>query len=197
MEQLFSVVTTLFFVANPIGNSPAILALVKDYSFQQQRWILLRESLFALILVLFFQFVGKAFLSVMGIEGYALGLCGGLLLFFVGLQMVFPSPELVKQNEVRDEPYFVPIATPLLSGPGLMSIVMTLSGQHNSWIMVQAILLTWVGVTAVMAVAPYLLRLLGKRGLLALEQLMGLVLVMISLNMIIEGFRQFILTFRN
>ena len=54
---------TFFLVANPIGNSPAILAVVKDLPFERQRMVLLREALIALALALVFQFFGEAFLT--------------------------------------------------------------------------------------------------------------------------------------
>lgn len=74
-----------------------------------------------------------------------------------------------------------------------MSIIMTFSAElNNHWMMFLAIVIAWVGVTAVMATAPYLMRIFGKRGLLALEQLMGLVLVMISTDMLVKGLNDFI-----
>lgn len=191
--SIYLIALKLFLVTNPIGNAPAILALVKDFPPERQKKILLRETLFAFLLAVFFQLVGKGFLTALGVETYALRLCGGVLLFLVGLTMVFPLHESTESHVVRQEPYFVPIATPLLTGAGLMSIIMTFSAElNNHFAMFSAIVIAWIGVTAVMAGAPYLLRIFGRRGLLALEQLMGLVLVMISTDMIVKGLNDFI-----
>jgi len=190
---LYLIALKLFLVTNPIGNAPTILALVKDFPPERQQKILLREAFFAFLLAVFFQFVGRAFLSVLGVEDYALRLCGGVLLFLVGLGMVFPVHEKMQAGVLKQEPFIVPIATPLLSGAGLMSIIMTFSAEvDNHLTMFLAILLAWAGVTAVMAGAPFLLRLFGKRGMDALEKLMGLVLVMISVEMFVQGLNDFI-----
>lgn len=193
--NIWDVALTLFLVANPIGNTPAILALVKDLSFARQRFVLMREAFFAFLIVLFFQQVGDFFLSTLGISDYSLRLCGGVLLFIVGLSMIFPQHTNTHKEVIGQEPYIVPIATPLISGAGLMSMTMTFSAEiENNFFMIGALLLAWVGVFAVMATAPYLLRLFGKRGLLALEQLMGLLIVMMACSMFLRGIEIFIKT---
>lgn len=192
--SLFSIALTLFLVANPIGNSPAIVSLIKDFSFSRQRMIMFRESLFALALALFFQQMGEIFLDAINVKAYSLSLCGGILLFLVAINMIFPKPELEARSP-RQEPYFVPIATPLITGPGLMTMIMIYSRQEaNDLKILTAIGIAWVGVTAVLLLAPYLHRILGNRGMSALEQLMGMVLAMISMQMIVKGTSLFIHT---
>lgn len=191
--SLFSIALTLFLVANPIGNSPGIVALVKDFPFDKQKKIMLRESLFALGLALFFQFFGEVFLKHINVKEYSLGLCGGILLFLVSLDMIFPPDHSSSTAVQKQEPFFVPIATPLITGPGLMTMIMIYSRQEESDLKIfSAICLAWVGVTAVLIFAPYLQRLLKKRGLLALEQLMGMILAMISMQMIVKGASLFV-----
>lgn len=191
---LFELALQLFIITNPIGNSPAILALVKDYSFAKQQWIMLRETFFALCLALFFQFLGEPFLDILGIKDYALSWCGGVLMLIVGIQMIFPShEEEMEELTINREPYMVPIATPLLSGPGLITFIMLYSKQLNDAVfLTSGLLIAWVGVIAVMLAAPLLLRLMGRRGLYALEQLMGLVLIMIGMELIVKGSQLFI-----
>lgn len=193
--NIWDVALTLFLVANPIGNSPAILAVVKDLPFARQRFVLIREAFFAFLIVLFFQQVGDFFLSTLGISDYSLRLCGGVLLFILGLSMIFPERTNMHKEVIGQEPYIVPIATPLISGAGLMSMTMTFSAEiENNAFMIGALLLAWVGVFAVMATAPCLLRFFGKRGLLALEQLMGLLIVMMACSMFLRGIEIFIKT---
>jgi multiple antibiotic resistance protein len=186
--SILSLALTFFLVTNPIGNSPTILALVKDYDFQRQKFIIMREGIFALILALFFQFFGEFFLGLLHIKDFALTFCGGILLFLVALKMIFAAKAGSNSEVIKQEPFIVPIATPLLSGPGLLTIIMLYSKQEaNDFKISAAILLAWVGVLAVMAIAPYLQKILGKRGLVALEQLMGLVLAMIAMEMVVKG----------
>lgn len=192
--NIFELAFLLFIITNPIGNSPAILALVKDYDFARQKRILMRETLFALLLALFFQFLGQPFLDALGIKHYSLSLCGGVLIGLVGIGMIFPAHgEEEAVSSYRQEPYLVPIATPLLSGAGLLATIMLWAKKmDNPLEMTGAILLAWVGVFAVMAGAPYLLKAFGKRGLYALEQLMGLMLSMIAMEMVVKGFGLFL-----
>ena len=189
MGSILQNALTFFLVTNPIGNSPAIIAVVKDFPFEQQKRMMLREGLFALIIALFFQYLGQSFLNLLDIQKYAVSMCGGMLLFLVALRMIFSLSEAPQQSALKQEPFIVPIATPLLAGPGLLSIIMLKSNlAPNQWVITLSILVAWIGVLAVLAIAPYLQKLLGKRGLVALEQLMGLILSLISMNMLVRGF---------
>ncbi|MBA3958006.1 MAG: MarC family protein [Parachlamydiaceae bacterium] len=195
---MFALALTFFLVANPIGNSPAIIALVKDFDFRRQRIILLREALFSLILALFFQYMGEWFLGMLSIQDFAVTLAGGSLLFIVSLSMIFShgasEEELVSTN--KQEPYIVPIATPILSGPGLLAVIMLKSKlEPSNFKITAAILIAWAGVVAVLATAPYMQKFLGKRGLAALEQIMGMILAMISVEMLVKGSALLIQTF--
>src|ERR1700738_2861438 len=91
--SIYAMALKLFLVSNAVGIVPAVLALVKDFPPERQRQILLRETLFALALAIFFQFVGHAFLSVLNLQEYALRLCGGVLLILLGIGMIFPRHE--------------------------------------------------------------------------------------------------------
>lgn len=191
--SLFQIAFTFFLVTNPIGNSPAIVALVKDFEFERQKKILIREGLIALIIALFFQYFGELFLGVLQVQNFAVSVTGGTLLFLVALGMIFSngSSESSKQN--KQEPFIVPIATPILSGPGLMAIIMLYSKQEaNNLKITLAIFLAWVFVLAVVVAAPYLQKFLGKRGLVALEQLMGMILAMMSAGMVLNGIKLFV-----
>ncbi len=195
MESLFQNALTFFLLANPIGNSPAILALIKDFPFERQKKIMLREGCFALIVALFFQYLGQYFLAALDIQKYAVTLCGGIILFLIALNMIFSLSKSQDSAVVQQEPFFVPIATPLISGPGLLAIIMLKSGlDPNPWHISFGILIAWVGVLAIMTAAPYLQKILGKRGLAALEQLMGLLLSLVAMNMLVNGLKLYAAT---
>lgn len=190
MDSVLGLAIKFFLVTNPIGNSPTILALVKDFDFNRQKKIILREGFFALLVALFFQYVGEHFLSFLQIQKFAITMTGGTLLFLVALHMIFCLSEAPEAAALKQEPFIVPIATPLLSGPGLLSIIMIQTQEiGDNFVITAGILLAWVGVMTVMAIAPYLQKLLGKKGLLALEQLMGLILAMIAIQMFVNGMK--------
>lgn len=196
--SLFSLVLTLFLIANPIGNSPAIIALIKDFDFARQKRIMLRESLIALCLAIFFQYLGEMFLGHLHIENYSVTIAGGVLLLIVALKMIFtPALSGPGITAATREPLIVPIATPLISGPGLLTIIMIYAQQENNLTLTLSIVLAWIGVTAVLVGAPYMQKALGRRGLIALEQLMGMLLTLMSSEMIVSGIQRFLETLKN
>lgn len=197
MHSIYSLAIALFLIANPIGNSPAIIALIKNFEFERQKKIMLREALYGLLLALFFQYSGEVFLNKVLIENYTLSFSGGILLLLVALDMLFHKKQPSETKVIQKEPVFVPIATPLISGPGLLSMIMVFSQQeHNKLEVSLAILLAWVGITAVLVAAPYLNRILGTKGLAVLEQIMGLLVAMMAIQMIVTGAQMFFKTFR-
>lgn len=193
--SIFKLALTLFVVTNPIGNAPAILSLVKDFEFSRQKQIIMREGVIALFLALFFQFFGEFFLSALKIQDYALTLAGGVILLITAVGMIFTSESGSEPGQMKQEPFIVPIATPLLSGSGLFSIIMINARLENDNLKISgAILIAWIGILAVLYVSPYLLRLLGKRGLAALEQIMGLILALLATELLLKGGGNFIKT---
>lgn len=177
-----------FIITNPIGNSPAIIALIKDYSIKDQQKILLRESLFSFLIALFFLFLGDSLENNLCIKNYALSISGGILLLIVAFNMIFSEFTEGPSDKPKQDPFIVPIATPLLSGAGLLTMIMINAKQEeNNLIVFLAIVIAWIGITAVLVSAPYLQVILGKRGLAALEQLMGMLLAMIAMEMIVKG----------
>jgi len=177
-----------FIVTNPIGNSPTIIALIKNYTIKEQQKILFRESMFALFLAIFFLFLGDAFLSSLNIENYTLRISGGVLLFIVAVDMIFSVKSESEIEKPKQQPYLVPIATPLLSGAALLAVILLYSKQEaNDFKILSAILLAWIAITGILVASPYLLSFLGRKGLLAFEQLMGMLLAMMSVEMMVSG----------
>lgn len=193
--SIFKLALTYFLITNPIGNAPAILSLVKDFDFYKQKRIIMREGIIALFLALFFQFFGDLFLGSLQIQDYALTISGGIILLITSLGMIFSKPASEEQGQEKQEPFIVPIATPLLSGSGLFSYIMVTSRlEENNLKISGAILIAWVGVLAVLYICPYLMRRLGKSGLAALEQIMGLLIALMATELLLKGSAKFIKT---
>ena len=193
-ESVFVIANIFFFVTNPIGNAPAILAMLKSFDVKTQMRILAREVVAAFLIAVFFQFFGEIFFgNLLQVKPYATSITGGVLLFLVSFEMIFPPHQQMETVALKREPFIVPIATPLLSGPGLLTIIMLYSTQEqNNLKIFSAILLAWIGVTIVLFITPFLKRLLKDRGLIALEQLMGMLLSMMAMEMIINGIKLFL-----
>ncbi len=190
---IFNIALTLFLVANPIGNIPTFVSLVKDFEFSRQRSILIREAIFSMILAYGFLFLGGPFLNLIRIDQYSVSIAGGILLFIVALNMVFPeAPDQSKEKPLQ-EPFIVPIATPLICGGGVFTTLIIHSQNNTSLLSLSlGILVAWLGVIGVVSSAAYLQKILGKRGLLAMEQLMGMLLTMLAVEIIGSGIHTFI-----
>lgn len=182
-----------FIMANPLGNSPAIIALIKDYPIREQQKILFRESMIAMFLAIFFLFAGDFFLQSLKISPYALTTSGGVLLIIVAFRMIFFDREEKKEKNPKQAPFIVPIATPLISGAGLLTMIMLYSKQEPDNLKIfLAILIAWIGITSILVISPYIQVILGKRGFAAMEQLMGMLLVMVAIQMVLNGLSLFI-----
>jgi multiple antibiotic resistance protein len=192
-QSILSMAVLLFFMANPIGNVAAFVSLVKDFDFRHQRWILFREGLFSAVLAFMFLFIGEKFLNTILIEQYSLTLSGGILVLLISLNMIFPQHEEQKGSKATPkEPYIVPIATPLISGGGVFTLVMIMSKQAPILNVALAISLAWTVIVPIVVFSAYLQIVLGKRGLIAVEQLMGMLLLGLGMHLFITGLHAFI-----
>jgi multiple antibiotic resistance protein len=191
--DLLSLALTFFLLADPIGNIPAIAALTKNIPVKKQKWIMFRESILALLFAIAFQFLGEPFLHFFGIPDYNVSLAGGVLLFVVGFQMIFGEQLHEKEDQEVRDPFFVPIAVPLVTGGALLSSIILYSNLiNNPWMISGALMIAWLGVIPILMTAPLIQRAAGKRGILALEQLMGMLLIFISIQLFVDGMINFV-----
>ncbi len=176
-----------------------IQGMLERYTPAQQKKILARELGFALIILLLFFFSGESLLTWLGLQTGTLSLSGGILLFLVALGMVFPAKNMLTGNnggDEDDEPFIVPIAIPLMAGPASLAMVMLYATQnrHDSlsmWIYAGAIAVACFLAGLVLFIARSLLRKLGHKGTIALERMMGMVLILISVQMFMNGLAEF------
>lgn len=193
-----SIAITLFIIWNAIGNAPAVLALIKDFPLEKQRQIVIREGLIALGLALFFQFFGEWFLQLIDLKDYTVAFCGGLLLFIVSLSLIFPDRSKEAKTQKPQEPFIVPIATPLLTGPSIIAIIMLKAREIPGFLTLSTgILIAWIAVMPILLFTPYIIKIFGIKGMVALEQLMGMILAMISIQMLLNGIALFVAAFNS
>lgn len=179
----------LFLILDPLGNVPLFLSLLKTLPPRRRRIVLARELLIALGVLLVFLFGGQYLLAVMHLRQESVSIGGGIVLFLIGIRMIFPSREGMFGELPEGEPFIVPMAVPLVAGPSGMAAVMLLSnsndGRMGDWVL--ALLLAWAGTAAILFSATALYRWLGDRVLVAVERLMGMLLVALSVQMFLDG----------
>ena len=121
-------------------------------------------------------------------------IAGGIILFLICLKMIFPPPQDPNERIPHDtEPFIVPLAVPLVAGPSVLAAVMIYTRQETSnWIMIGAILLAWLASLIILLSSSFLKHLLGWKGIMAMERLMGLILTLIAVQMFLTGVTHFV-----
>jgi len=179
----------LFLILDPLGNIPIFLGLLKPLPAQRRRRVLARELLIALGVLFVFLWGGKYVLELMHLRQESVSIAGGIVLFLIGLKMIFPSPEGMFGDVPGGEPFIVPMAIPLVAGPSGMAAVMLLAAQEptrmGDWSL--ALVIAWLATAVLLFSATYLYKVLGMRVLIAVERLMGMLLVALSVQMLLDG----------
>ncbi len=191
-----STVFTLTLVMDPLGNMPMFMTALKGVGEERRRAVIRRELLIALGIMVFFLLFGKYFVSALSLDLTAMSVAGGIVLFLIAIQMIFPSSHAAFSDSPEGEPFIVPLAIPLIAGPSTLTTIMLFSmrdpGRLPMWFGVVGA--AW-GINAVIlaGMSGWLSRTLGQRGLLAMEKLMGMILVTISVQMVMTGLKKFLL----
>jgi len=192
--SLFSIAFSLFLLMDPLGNVPLYVSFLKGLSPQRQRWVILREMTIALFIIIVFSFLGNGLMDFLHVQHDTIQIAGGIILFLICLKMIFPEPHNANDSLPHDsEPFIVPLAVPLVAGPSVLAAVMIYGRQEtDGWVMVGAILLAWLVSLVILLGSSFLKKILGWRGIVALERLMGLVLALIAVQMFLSGVSDFI-----
>lgn len=196
MEQTFlSATILLILITDPLGNIPPLLGILKGIEPARRNRVILRECAIAFAVLLVFLLFGRQLLGVLGLSEDSLRIAGGVILFLIALNMIFPGAGArIVEPDSGGEPFIVPIAIPLISGPSAMVTVMLIAGSDPTR------MLEWVGalvVTIATSAAAFLLanrmqKVLGRHVITAMERLMGLVLAAISIDMLLKGLESYL-----
>ncbi|MEL6612130.1 MAG: MarC family protein [Bacteroidota bacterium] len=190
-DSVWSAALVLLFIMDPLGNIPLFLSLLRDVDDKRRRWVLARELLIALAVLFAFLLGGQAILDLLHLQQESVTIAGGLVLLVIGLRMVFPTPDGVMGPQPDGEPFIVPLAIPLIAGPSVLAtlILMVNAAPDRTGTWALALLMAWGATAALLMAAPLLYRLLRERGLIALERLMGMLLLMIAVQMLVNGIK--------
>ncbi|MCK5106765.1 MAG: MarC family protein, partial [Elusimicrobiales bacterium] len=188
LAYLISSIFTLTLVMDPMGNLPVFISTLKGVPEERRKKIVIRELFIALFIMIFFLFFGKSVMTLLNINIVSLSVAGGIILFIIAMGMIFPGKANFAANP-EGEPFIVPLAIPLVCGPSTLTIILifTMREPHlwSMWLLV--VLCAWLVNILILSFSGYLSKLFGKRGMLALEKLMGMFLVTLSVQMVLEG----------
>ena len=194
--DLIGAFVLLFVVMDPLGNIPIFLSVLETVKPERRYKVLARELLLALVILFAFLFGGQYLLAALHLSQYSISVAGGIILFLIALKMIFPVQRQMREDEPdeHEEPFLVPLAIPMVAGPSAMAILLLLATRHPDrlglWSL--ALFLAWAATAIILGAAPLIKNVLGKRGLIATERLMGMLLVAIAVQMFLEGVSEFI-----
>ncbi len=192
--DIASISVTILLIMDPLGNVPVFNALLSKLDPPRRLIVVARELLIALVILFTFLLAGNAIMAFLGLTQSSLSIAGGVLLFIISLHMIFPSSSVIDLDGDDDEPFIVPLAMPLVAGPSTIALLLLLSsGQPErilEWCL--ALFLAWLGTTLILLTSPFLLNVIGEHGARALERLVGMILVILATQMLLDGIKEFV-----
>jgi multiple antibiotic resistance protein len=201
MENSFSIISTmllLLFVLDPFGNIPLLLSILKNATPKQRYKIIIRESLIGLMILMVFFFFGEKFLNIFHLQTESITIAGGIIFFIISLKMIFPNAHGDSIFATKEEdPLVVPIAMPLIAGPGALATILVLvqTNQEHLPSLFVSLFLAWLISGAILLFSPLFYKVLKNKGLTALERLMGMLLLIMAVQMFIDGIKGLVNTY--
>ncbi len=190
--DITSAAILLFLILDPLGNIPIFLSYLEK---SQKRYrTLARELILALVILYIFLFFGKQFLEALHLKQEAVAISGAIILFIIALRMIFPVSKQYGDEEIEGDPLLVPLAIPLVAGPSILATLIMLVSQHpdKKTELSIALFIAWFASAVVLFSATAMQKFLGKRGMIAIERLMGMVLIAIAVQMFLDGLKSFL-----
>jgi MarC family membrane protein len=192
--DIVSATILLILVMDPFGNMPLVVSVLKNVDPRARTRVVLRECAIAYAVLLAFMFGGHKFMQLLRLSDTALGIAGGLILFLIALRMVFPHAEGIFGEAGETGTFIVPLAIPAIAGPSALATVLLLVSREPQRVF------EWVGALSVATFVSFVVmisaqgisRCIGRRGMIAMERLMGLVLTAIAVEMLLAGIERFI-----
>jgi multiple antibiotic resistance protein len=192
--SLTSAVVLLFLVMDPLGNVPFFAAALDRVASERQNRVVIRELLVAYGVMVLFLFAGGPVLKVLNISETALTLAGGVVLFLIAIRMVFPPAAGPARDDLEGEPFIVPLAIPYVAGPSVLATLLLMvnqePGRWPEWL--AALTVAWAATASILLLSGRVRRILGQRGMIAIERLMGMVLVAIAVQMFLNGLERYL-----
>ena len=191
---MFSAVVTLFLVLDPLGNIPLFLSVLKSVSPERRRKVLVREIAIAYLVLLLILFLGSYALQFLHLDPEAISIAGGIVLFLIALRMIFPREATSAIDSLEGEPFVVPLAIPLFAGPSTLATILLLrqSSPSHAGLLLLAITIAWALSGSILLASTFFYRVLGESGLIAMARLMGMLLVTVAVQMLLNGLKSFL-----
>ncbi|HIF9231547.1 TPA: YhgN family NAAT transporter [Photobacterium damselae] len=184
-----SAAVMFFLIMDPMGNLPMFSSIIRHIDKKRRRIVLIRELCFALLVMFLFLFAGETVLNFLNLKQQAVSIAGAIILFLIAIRMIFPSKEGASHMAAGEEPFLVPLAIPMLAGPSILATLILVAHQDPNRMFDWSIALigAWGASAAILMFSEIFERIVGKKGLTAIERLMGMLLLMLAVQMFLDG----------
>jgi len=186
MQTLLNILTaalTLFAVIDMIGNVPLIIKLRKTHGEIES----LKGTIIAACIMISTLFVGTTVFNLLGIETFHFGLAGSFLILYFGVKMVLGIDDHDQQKKEAMKATIFPVAFPLISGPGTLSTIMSLTGEFSKLEIVVAIVLNSIVIYLVLKGADWIKKKMGTTGITIMERVFGIILIAIGMKILLQN----------
>lgn len=203
IEYFLAIFIPLFIIVNPSSTLALFSAITSTYTKKERKKTAKNAAVYAAILLIIFAFAGSGILTLMNIQIYSLRIAGGILLAFVGLDMVRRGEQFGESKpgkEQKADYALVPLAMPSLAGPGAITVtIVSMQTIDIIWpiriaLAIIAILITMVITYIIFSGSGIIIRALGKKGMDAFTRVMGLLTVAIAIQFALTGLASWIQT---
>jgi MarC family membrane protein len=192
--------TAVLFIVDPVAVVPTYLVITQDETADERRRTAFRACVAMTLLLLVFAATGTALFRAFGITLPAFRTAGGLILWFVAMDMLRgerrtqEGREEVDEGQAKEDVALTPLAIPMLAGPGAISTVIVLateaSGAAHIVIVYAAIVVTGVVSYLTLRLGEPLLTKLGKTGIRVMTRVMGLLLAAVAVQFVLSGVKE-------
>lgn len=193
--SFLSAAIILFFIMDPLGNIPIFQSILQEIPESRRTRIIIRELIIAYFILLFFLLAGKPLLNYLGLKQSSLSITGGIVLFLIAIRMVFPQHG-IKSDVEHEDPFIVPLAMPLTAGPSAIAALLLMASREPARILtwIGSLSLAWGFAFIILLSSGMILKFVGRRGLRAMAKLMGMLLIMMAVQMFLDGLKNYIQT---
>lgn len=200
LSLLLKVTVSFFAVMNPIGNIPIFISLTNGYSQHQKKRTARKAALVSFCILTVFLVLGNFIFAMFDITIHAFRVAGGILIFGIAYNLLHaktsktqtPESKEKEEAEAKEDISITPLALPIMAGPGTIATVMTHASSHH----ISNLILVFISFALVLILSYVLfyystpvIDKLGQGGLNVVTRLMGLILAVISIQMIAEGIK--------
>ncbi|WP_292370267.1 MarC family protein [Methanoregula sp. UBA64] len=194
--------SSILIIVNPLGATLTYISLTSTLETPVKMQIIRESCTIALIILVLVSVAGTIVLNVFGISLEAFRIAGGILLFGIGMEMVYAKTSRTKmtatekyESQDSEDVAVMPLAIPMIAGPGAITTVIVLSNESAGifslpWLVILASVLVAVGITyLMMRNADYIIKKVGQRQYRVINRLLGMLLIAIAVQFVITGIK--------